>query len=188
MFRVGLGQDSHRINLKSSTYAKATAGRQISPLRLTATEGQANLKSKKPLVLGGILIDENIEVVAKSDGDVVLHAVFNAVSSAIGGRSLGFYDKDLYDKGIIDSSKSIRFILDKVVEKSFKVNNISISIEAKRPLLEPFCEKMKEKVASLFRTEKDSVGITFTTGEDLTAFGKGEGIQAFAIVSLIENE
>lgn len=167
-FRVGLGQDSHRIKLKVKNL---------------------KLKVEKPLVLGGVLVDEEIEVVkVNSDGDAILHALCNALSTAIGGRSLGFYEPYLIERGITDSKEYVRFFRKKVERKGLAVYNVSIAVEAKVPKLENFAPKMKKIIARLLNISQDRVGISFTTGEGLTAFGKGEGIQALAAVSLTKNE
>lgn len=163
-FRVGLGQDSHRINLKS----------QIS-----------NVKSK-PLILGGVLVDEGINVEANSDGDMILHALFNACSTAIGGRSIGFYDAKLLKKSQGKSAYFCRFILQEIEKKGYKINNISIAVEAKIPKLEPYAPRMKKNLSRLFKTKPEAIGLTFTSGEGLTAFGKGEGIRVLALVSLVK--
>jgi 2-C-methyl-D-erythritol 2,4-cyclodiphosphate synthase len=165
-FCVGLGQDSHRIRTKNQ---------------------KLKTKNLKQLVLGGILIDKNIEVVANSDGDVILHALTNALSSACGGPSLSFYADPLYRKGIKNSTKYLEKILEFVGKKGFKVNNVSISVEVEKPKLEKFHEKIQKNLAKLLNIKLDQVGITFTSGEKLTAFGRGEGIQAFCLVSLVKD-
>src|SRR3989338_3956063 len=78
--------------------------------------------AKKPLIIGGIKISDKNGFEANSDGDVVLHALFNALSTAIGFKSLGFYADDMYKKGVIDSKKYINFILEKVNERDYKIN------------------------------------------------------------------
>jgi len=161
-FRVGIGQDSHKIRFQV----------------------------KKPLFLGGVVVDRNIEVEANSDGDVILHALFNALSSAIGGDSLGVYADELcLKKGIKDSKEYIKVIMEKVLRTGFKVNNISISVEAKKPKVNlKKIDQMKKTIGKLLSIPQNCVGITFTSGEELTSFGKGEGIQVLAMVSLVKNE
>ena len=76
-------------------------------------------------------------------------------------------------------------IINKVKTEGYKINNAAIMVEAGRPNLEVFRGKMQASLAKLLEVEPDKVGIAFTSGENLTAFGRGEGIQAFSIVSLI---
>ncbi|OGD86465.1 2-C-methyl-D-erythritol 2,4-cyclodiphosphate synthase [Candidatus Curtissbacteria bacterium RBG_13_35_7] len=157
MQRVGLGQDSHKF-----------------------------AKSKKLLVLGGIKISSINGLLANSDGDVILHSLCNALSSSIGGDSLSTWsDKMCQQKGIKDSQKYLKFIFNKVKLKKYKVENVSIAVEAKKPRLDqPIINKIKINIAKLLQIKKEQVGITFTSGEGLTDFGKGKGIQVLSIVNI----
>ena len=155
MFRVGVGQDSHR------------------------------LKEGGRLILGGVKISEKYYLEADSDGDVVIHSLCNALSTAIGGGSLDTWAGEMFKKGATDSKEFLKAILIKVKDKGYKINNAAIMVEAGKPRLEGFRKKMQISLAKLLEIEMDKVGIAFTTGEDLTTFGKGEGIQAFSIASLI---
>jgi 2-C-methyl-D-erythritol 2,4-cyclodiphosphate synthase len=123
---------------------------------------------------------------ANSDGDVVIHALCNALGSAIGKGSLSVYADEMFKNGITDSKEYLKVILSQVKEAGYEVNNISISIEAQKPKIESNSDKMKTKLAKLVGIKKDSIGITATTGEGLTTFGRGEGIQVFVVVSLIK--
>lgn len=155
MFRVGLGQDSHK------------------------------LKEGGKLILGGVKISEKYCLEADSDGDVIIHSLCNALSTAIGGGSLDTWAGEMFKSGITDSREFLKEILKKVKSQGFRVGNVAIMVEAGKPRLEEFREKMQLSLAKLLEIEMDKVGIAFTTGEDLTAFGKGEGIQAISVVSLI---
>jgi 2-C-methyl-D-erythritol 2,4-cyclodiphosphate synthase len=157
VFRVGLGQDSHAFEPDGS---------------------------EKPLILGGVLFPDMPGLLANSDGDVVLHALFNALSQAIGKRSLGVYADPLCQQGIMDSRQYVRVALDMVRQAGYTVNNVGVSIEGRRPKIEPMSAQMKASIAALLDVAEAQVGITATTGEGLTAFGRGEGIQVFVIVSL----
>jgi len=155
MFRVGLGQDSHK------------------------------LKEGGKLILGGVEISEKYCLEADSDGDVIIHSLCNALSTAIGGGSLDTWAGEMFKSGITDSREFLKVIVNRVKEKGLKINNAGIMVEAGKPKLEGFREKMQISLAGLLEIEIDKVGIAFTSGEDLTTFGKGEGIQAFSVVSLI---
>lgn len=152
---VGLGQDSHRF-----------------------------ADEDKPLKLGGIEIPNESGLEANSDGDVVLHSLFNALSQSIGERSIGYYCDAMPKKGITDSKEYLKIVLDSIREKGYKINNIGIMIEAKSPLIEPYVDEMRKSIANMCGIEPIQVGITATSGEELTEFGKGKGIQVFSIVSL----
>ena len=154
-FRIGFGQDSHKFAAKN-----------------------------KNLVLGGCPIPNEIGLQANSDGDVILHALFNAVSSAIGERSLGFYSDKMCRNGITDSREYLKVILNKLNQKNMKINNVSIMIEAKRPKLEHHTNKIKYSLSKILKLEKNKIGIAYTSGEELTSFGQGKGMQCFAVVSI----
>ena len=156
-FRIGFGHDSHRFSMD---------------------------KNKK-LVLGGYIISNEIGLEANSDGDLILHALFNAISSAIGGNSLGYYADPMLDKGITDSKEYLKVVLKKLSEESLKISNISISIEAKKPRLDAYINKIMDSLAKILNMEKGRMGITCTSGEGLTEFGKGQGMQCFVVVSII---
>ena len=158
MYRIGLGQDSH---------AFLTSG-------------------KKPLILGGVRISEGGGLTGNSDADVILHSLCNALSSAIGGDSLATWSDEMcLKKGITDSKKYVEHIYDEVKQKKYRVENVSICVEAKKPRLDlKIINKIKENIANLLEINIDQVGITFTSGEELTAFGQGRGIQSIAQVLL----
>lgn len=155
-FRIGIGQDSHRF---------------------------FSDKNKK-LILGGYDVPNEIGLEANSDGDVILHALFNAISSAIGEKSLGHYADAIYKKGVNDSEEYLRVILNKLKEKNMKINNVSISVEGKKPRLEKHTDGIKDSLSKILNLEKERIGIACTSGEGLTAFGQGKGMQCFVAVSL----
>lgn len=158
MIKVGIGQDSHLFEKKKI----------------------------KPLVLGGVKISDNGGLQANSDGDVILHSICNALSSAVGGDSLGTWADNLCLKqGIKNSKKYVKYIFNRIKQNRYIIGNISIAVEAKRPHLSlEIINKIKRQISKLLEVKIGEVGITFTSGEGLTAFGRGEGIQVLTIVSL----
>jgi len=152
--KVGIGQDSHRFS------------------------------QEPPLVIGGVRIDNHIGFHANSDGDVVLHALCNALCSAIGRGSISDYADDMYAKGITDSREYVKVALGYVEESGYAPNNVSITIEAKTPKIQPLIPNMKSELSKLLKIEEDCIGITATSGEGLTEFGQGKGVQAIASVTL----
>lgn len=154
--KVGIGQDSHKFS---------------------------NDKNKR-LVLGGIEIKNETGFEANSDGDVILHALFNAISTAIGERSLGFYADEMCKKGITDSKKYLELILSKVKERNCKIGNVAIMLEGKKPKIDMHAEKIKLSLSKILKIKAEGIGIAATSGEGLTEFGKGLGMQCFVIVNL----
>lgn len=154
MFRVGIGQDSHQFS-----------------------------KAKKPLVLGGITVSKSGGMMGNSDSDVILHSLCNALSSATGGDSLGTWSDEMCSAGITDSKKYVEIIADRVKAEGFKVGNVSIAVEAKKPYIDlKDSDRMKQVIVGILGISKKQVGITFTSGEGLTPFGKGLGIQSICQV------
>jgi 2-C-methyl-D-erythritol 2,4-cyclodiphosphate synthase len=139
--------------------------------------------SLKPLILGGVAIPDCVGLAGNSDADVILHALANAVSGVSGQNILGKVSDDLCRSGQTDS----RVYLEKAVETlsagGWRLTHVSISVEAKRPHLAGHIPAIRKSVASMLSLKEGAVGLTATTGEGLTAFGRGEGIQAFVIVS-----
>lgn len=152
--KVAIGQDSHRIE-KS--------------------------EQEKEIILGGIIFQEKFSIVANSDGDVVLHAITNAVSGITGKNILGKITDDMCKSGITNSEEYLKEALKYLNEK---IIHISISIECLIPKINPKVEEMRKNVARILKIEKDNVGITATTGEHLTECGKGNGISVFACLTV----
>jgi 2-C-methyl-D-erythritol 2,4-cyclodiphosphate synthase len=142
---------------------------------------------QKPLVLGGVVLGDSGGLAANSDGDVILHALFNALSQACGGHSLGYYADPLCERGIVDSREYLKVARGMVERIGCRVCNVGIMVEAKRPHVTiEQSEAMKRSIAEALAIAETEVGITFTSGEGLTSFGKGEGVLAQAVVSLTE--
>ena len=136
----------------------------------------------KPLILGGITINNETGLSGNSDADVVFHSITNAISSITGINIIGSIADELCQKGITDS----RVYLERALEdiRQYNINHIAIAIECLIPIISPYIEVMKKKIADLCDISINDVGITATTGEGLTAFGKGEGIQAITIITV----
>lgn len=163
-FRVGIGQDSHEF----------------------ATDEKDRSKG---LTLGGILFKNFPKLSANSDGDVILHAIFNALAQAIGEHSLGFYADSLCVKEkVTDSKKFLDIILKKVAKEKFTIGNVGLMIECKIPKIDPLVSQLKKSLSKILNLPTQKIGITATSGENLTSFGAGKGIQCFAIVSLVSGK
>ena len=140
------------------------------------------------MILGGVEVSKDYYAVADSDGDVIIHSLCNALSTAIGGGSLDTWAGPMFKKSITDSREFLKVIFQKVKNKGFKIGNVAIMLEGQKPKLEKHREKMQKSLAKLLEIKKEDVGIAFTTSQDLTAFGKGKGIQVFSIVLLLNEE
>lgn len=138
--------------------------------------------SSKPLMLGGVQLTGQRGLMGNSDADVVLHAITNAVSGISGVNILGKVSDDLCLKqGITDSRVYLCEALNTL--GGWKLSHVSISIEARRPHLAEHIQEIRNSIAALLSLAVEHIGLTATSGEGLTEFGKGEGIQVFVIVS-----
>lgn len=134
------------------------------------------------IMLGGVGIPSDRPVIANSDGDVILHAITNAVTGLTGKLVLGGTADDLCLKeGIKDSSVYLQKALEDLEDA--EIIHCSVTVECLVPKIKPHLDAIRAKTGELLGIPKTSVGLTATTGEGLTAFGRGEGIQAFVILS-----
>lgn len=152
--KVAIGQDSHRFDFDN--------------------------KDKK-LVLGGIIFEEENGLLGNSDADVVLHAITNAVSGITCKNILGKISDDMCKSGIKNSEEYLKEAL-KYLEN--KIVHVSVSIECQVPKISPKIEEMRKNIARILEIDKNAVGITATSGEGLTEFGKGNGISVFSCITV----
>lgn len=135
------------------------------------------------LVLGGVGVPFEKGLLGHSDGDVLLHAMCDALLGAAGKGDIGqhFPDTDPRYRNI-----SSLVLLDKTKEiiKEDRINNIDSIIIAQEPKLAPYLEKMKENIAKVLKIDKGKINIKATTTERLGSIGRGEGIVAYATVSV----
>lgn len=154
-FRVGIGYDVHRL-----------------------AEGET-------LWLGGILIPHHKGTVAHSDGDVLIHAICDALLGALKLRDIGthFPDHSVEFKNI-DSKILLKRSYELVKEKGYELVNLDTSISAQQPKLRPFIPQMEETMAEVLGVDVDGVSVKATTTEKLGFEGREEGISVTAVVLL----
>jgi len=136
-------------------------------------------------MLGGVLVPGAQGLDGNSDADVVLHALCRALEQALGRHDFSHYADEMSRNGINDSREYVKVARLHVEEAGYRVNNVGLSIEALRPRIAAYCDAMKNIVAEILAIAPGAIGINATSGEGMTPFGKGEGIQAFAIVSIV---
>lgn len=155
--KVGIGQDSHRFETE---------------------------KNDRKLVLGGVVFDGETPLQGNSDADVVLHSITNAVSGVTCVNILGGISDELcLVHGITDSRVYLMEALKYLGDN--KIVHISISIECLTPRITPKIEQIRKSLSELLSIPENCIGITATTGEGLTQFGQGLGIQVLSIVTVI---
>ena len=155
--KVGIGQDSHKFDFENK---------------------------EKKLIFGGVVFEGYPPLQGNSDADVVLHSITNAISGVTCVNILGeTSDKMCLEQGITDSREYLREAL-KYLNGS-KIVHISISIECLVPKITPKIPEIRKSISELLDLPENCIGITATTGEGLTEFGKGNGIQVFSCVTVV---
>ena len=137
------------------------------------------------LVLGGVEIPHTKGVLWHSDGDVLIHAVMDAILGALALGDIGqhFPDTDMQYEGI-DS----RILLGKVNEimksKGYQIGNLDCIVAAQKPKLKDYLNEMRISMAKILDTEMENVSVKATTEEKLGFTGREEGIKAYCVVLL----
>jgi 2-C-methyl-D-erythritol 2,4-cyclodiphosphate synthase len=137
------------------------------------------------IVLGGVRIPHSHGVVAHSDGDVVLHALCDALLGAAGLGDIGqhFSDSDPQWKGA-DSRRFVVRVLALLRARRLAVANVDFTVLAQAPKIAPYREAMRRQIAQLLEVGEERVNIKATTTEGLGFLGRAEGIAAQAVVLL----
>jgi 2-C-methyl-D-erythritol 2,4-cyclodiphosphate synthase len=139
----------------------------------------------KPLKLGGVEIADRITLEAHSDGDVVLHAVCDALLGAIGEGDIGehFPDSDPKYKNIC-SSALLSYVSDMVNKKRLDVGNLDITIVAETPRMHVYKHGIRENISKALKINLGAVNVKATTTEGLGSIGRKEGIGCHVVVLL----
>ena len=144
------------------------------------------LVEDRPLILAGVQIPCAKGLLGHSDADVALHALMDALLGAAGKGDIGkhFPDTDVKYEGA-DSRCLLRTVVEMLQEDGWQVNNIDVTIIAQKPKLAPYIAAMRTLVAQDLGILEEAVNIKATTTEKLGFTGRGEGIAAEAVVSII---
>jgi len=154
-FRVGIGYDVHRL-----------------------AEGET-------LWLGGILIPHSKGTVAHSDGDVLIHAICDAMLGALKLRDIGTHFPDNADEfKNIDSKILLKKSYAFVKQKGYEIVNIDSSISAQQPKLKPYIPEIEKVMAGVLEIDVENISVKATTTELLGFEGREEGISVTAVVLL----
>ncbi|MGB9779906.1 2-C-methyl-D-erythritol 2,4-cyclodiphosphate synthase [Caldanaerobacter sp.] len=144
------------------------------------------LEEGKKLVIGGVEVPFDKGLKGHSDGDVLIHALIDAILGAAGLGDIGehFPDTDPAYKGI-DSKLLLKKTMELVVSR-YNISNVDCVIVAEKPRLSPYKGKIKTSLAQLMGIGEDRINIKAKTEEGLGFTGKEEGIKAYAVVLLEE--
>ncbi len=135
--------------------------------------------------MGGIVFEEMPGLDADSDGDIVYHAICNAITSVTHVSIMGdLAIKLCHEKKITDSQVYVEEAL-KTLGKQ-QIEHVALAIEGKRPRMQKKVDAIRQKVAHVLKIRPDQVGLTVTSGNNLNDFGRGEGIQCLCILTTVE--
>ena len=143
------------------------------------------LREGESLILGGIELDSKLGTVAHSDGDVLLHAIMDAMlgALALGDIGLHFPDSDQKFKGA-NSLTLLREVGRLVADEGRKVINIDSTVVIEAPRLRPHIDRMREKIAETLGIAGKQFSIKATTNERLGFIGREEGVAAYAVCQI----
>lgn len=155
-YRIGIGYDIHRL-----------------------VEG-------RKLIIGGINIPYVKGLLGHSDGDVLLHAICDALLGALAQGDIGqcFPDTDPKYQNI-PSAELLRTVNDLVKKKNFMIGNIDTVVIAQEPKLSPFKKQMQEKISQILKVKEDNVNIKAKTNEGIGEIGQEEAIACFAVATIV---
>jgi len=145
------------------------------------------LVEDRKLFLGGVEIPYVKGLLGYSDGDVLLHAVSDAILGGMGLGDIGvhFPNTDPQYKDI-SSLNLLKKVAEIAASRKFVINNVDAIVLAEEPKIYPFRQKMVDSISGILGIKKDRVNIKATTNEGVGSLGKGEAIAAYAAVSLEE--
>jgi 2-C-methyl-D-erythritol 2,4-cyclodiphosphate synthase len=143
------------------------------------------LVEERKLFLGGVEIPYVKGLIGYSDGDVLMHAISDALLGALSSGDIGEHfpntDPDYKD---IESSHILKKVAQMVDSKNYIVNNIDTIVIAEEPKIYPFKDKMVEVIAGILGIDKSKINIKATTNEGVGSIGKGDAIAAYAVATL----
>ncbi len=158
MIRVGFGYDAHR------------------------------LVDGRPLILGGVQIPYERGLQGHSDADVLLHAACDALLGAAGLRDLGHHFPDTAPElEGVSSVILLRRVVSMVREAGFELHNLDSTIVAQSPKLVPYIDSMISTIGDVLGVKPQQLSVKATTTEGMGFVGTGEGIAAYAVVTLVES-
>ena len=142
-------------------------------------------KQGKGITLGGVKIECDFEIVAHSDGDVLLHSIADSILGAAGLGDIGehFPDTDIKNKGL-DSKKIINFCLETIKNKNLEIYNIDSTIICEIPKINPHRKAILNSLSNILKIDSEKIGLKATTSEQIGIIGKNKAIAVQSFVNL----
>jgi 2-C-methyl-D-erythritol 2,4-cyclodiphosphate synthase len=140
----------------------------------------------RPLILGGVEIPHDAGLAGHSDADVLTHAIADALLGAAGLGDIGglFPDTDPQYAGA-DSIVLLRTVVAQLVRNGYTIANVDATVVMERPKLAPFRERIRDTLAAALGVAPGDVGVKATTGEGMGFVGRGEGVAALAVATIV---
>jgi 2-C-methyl-D-erythritol 2,4-cyclodiphosphate synthase len=139
----------------------------------------------KPLILGGVLFEGEQGLIAHSDGDVVLHAVCDALLGAIAKGDIGHHFPDTSEEFAgADSKELLKSVMELVSKEGYKLGNLDVTIVAQAPKMAAKIDAMKDVLCSICGADVSQVNVKATTTEKLGFVGRKEGIAVHSVCLL----
>ena len=138
-----------------------------------------------PIIIGGVTIDYSLGLVAHSDGDVLIHAICDALLGAMALGDIGHHFPDTeQDYAGIDSRELLRHCMKLVAQHGYVLGNLDATIVAQAPKMAPHIDAMRQHLANDLNASLNQVNVKASTSESLGYVGRKEGIAAHAVVLL----
>ena len=140
------------------------------------------------IMIGAERIPFSQGIDAHSDGDVLMHAICDALLGAAGLGDIGkhFPDSDSKYKDI-DSSSLVSKVVNEIEKQNLTVGNLDSTVILEKPKLANYIQSMQKNISNLLKISGTNVNIKATTNESMGFIGRGEGIAAYAVVTLLKN-
>jgi len=164
MYRIGHGYDLHRLEPR---------------------EGSNGAQSVRPLVVGGVTLEWTSGLVAHSDGDVLYHAVVDAILGALGMPDIGqlFPDNAAANEGR-DSADFVKEAVHRMHDAGWRVSNIDCTVVLEKPRIGPVKDQIRTNLATLLQTPYEAVNVKGKSHERVDAVGEGRAIESHVVVLL----
>lgn len=142
------------------------------------------LAAGRKLILGGVEIEHEFGLEAHSDGDVLIHAIMDALLGAAALGDIGQHFPGTAEFKDISSVELLKRVCALIKEKNYSIGNVDSIVVAEKPKLAPHILQMRERLAAVMQVDVDAVSVKATTEEGLGFTGTRQGIAAYAVVSL----
>ena len=145
------------------------------------------LAAGRKLILGGVEIEHKLGLEAHSDGDVLIHAIIDAILGAATLGDIGQHFPGTPEYKDISSVELLKRILVLVKAKGYSIGNIDSIVVAQKPKLAPYILQMRERLAEVMQIDVDAVSVKAKTEEGLGFTGTEQGIAAYAVAGIMRN-